>query len=206
MNRPESIDHLMKAAKVDQSRLLQQAICYHRPSNWSFSISWGYSINIYENILPRSLLWRPIETFRPWKHTRPPLYMFNTRWFSNNPCEAPHAFFLDSVDQQYPRGDQIATTYIRRSPRGLPACSLAGNHSADVITKIHVFSPATTRMEVSAFIFYPTRSIYKASNICSYLSCLQLENYCLLFCELFIHQSIRKDQKDYTFTSPIVEY
>ncbi|KAG6682720.1 hypothetical protein I3842_13G156600 [Carya illinoinensis] len=133
MNCSESINHFMKAAKVDQSRLLQQTICYHRPSNWSFSMSWGYSAYIYQNILPRSSL--------------PPLYMFNTMWPSNNPCEAPHAFFLDSIEY-YTQQNQIVTTYIRRSVHGLPACSFTGNHSADAITKIQVFSPATTPMEI----------------------------------------------------------
>ncbi|XP_059431237.1 uncharacterized protein LOC132164703 [Corylus avellana] len=147
MNRSEAINHLMKAAKADQSRLLQQTICYHRPTNWSFSISWGYSTYIYENIIPRSILWRPLETFRPWaRNARPPLYMFNTRWLSNNGCEAPHVFFLDSIGRS-DEGDQIVTTYIRKSARGLPPCSFTGNHSADPITKIQVFSPATTRME-----------------------------------------------------------
>ncbi|XP_021278536.1 uncharacterized protein LOC110412330 [Herrania umbratica] len=45
-NRTESMDHLMEAAKVDQSRLAQQTICYHRPKNWSFSVSWGYSAHL----------------------------------------------------------------------------------------------------------------------------------------------------------------
>nr|XP_023906602.1 uncharacterized protein LOC112018321 [Quercus suber] len=146
MDRSESINRLMKAAKIDQSRLLQQTICYHRQSNWSLSISWGYSAYIYENIIPRSILWRPLETFRPWKrNSRPPLYMFNTRWPSNNPCEAPHVLFFDSIE--HIEGDQIVTTYVRAWPRGLPTCSFAGNHSADPISKIKVFSPASTRLE-----------------------------------------------------------
>ncbi|XP_065619787.1 uncharacterized protein LOC112018319 [Quercus suber] len=146
MDRSESINHLMKAAKIDQSRLLQQTICYHRQNNWSLSISWGYSTYIYENIIPRSILWRPLETFRPWvADWTPPLYMFNTRWPSDNPCEAPHLFFFDSIE--HIEGDQIVTTYIRARPRGLPTCSFAGNHSADPITKIKVFSPASTRLE-----------------------------------------------------------
>ena len=152
MGRSESINHLMKAAKIDQSRLLQQTICYHRQSNWSLSISWGYSAYIYENIIPRSILRRPLETFRPWmRNSRPPLYMFNTRWPSNNPCEAPHLLFFDSIE--HIEGDQIVTSYVRAWPRGLSICSFAGNHSADPITKIKVFSPASTRLEVSVLSF-----------------------------------------------------
>ncbi|KAK3026349.1 hypothetical protein RJ639_042646 [Escallonia herrerae] len=48
MNRAESAFHLRKAADVDQSRLLQQTICYHKQSNWSFLVSWGYSAHVYE--------------------------------------------------------------------------------------------------------------------------------------------------------------
>jgi hypothetical protein len=149
MNRSEAINHLMKAAKVDQSRLLQQTICYHRPTNWSFSVSWGYSAYIYENIIPRSILCRPFETFTKWRGKAEPLFMFHSRPLSSDPCQAPHVFFFDSIE--HTQGDeQFVTTYIRKSPRGLPNCSSTGNHSADAITKIQVLSPATTRLEVSA--------------------------------------------------------
>ena len=149
MNRSEAINHLMKVAKADQSRLLQQTICYHRPTNWSFSVSWGYSAYIYENIIPRSILCRPLETFKKWRGKLEPLFMFHSRPLSSDPCQAPHVFFFDSIELT--QGDeQFVTTYIRKFPRGLPNCSFTGNHSADAITKIQVVSPATTRLEVSA--------------------------------------------------------
>ncbi|XP_062012258.1 uncharacterized protein LOC133728845 [Rosa rugosa] len=148
MNRSESVNHLMKAARVDRSRLLQQTICYHRPSNWSFSISWGYSAHIYENVIPRSTLQRPLETFRPYKkNVRPPFFMFNTRWPSNDPCKAPHVFYFDSIDQRV-EGNKTVTTYSRVAPRGLLPCSSSGNHSADFITKIKVYSSPEIRLEV----------------------------------------------------------
>ncbi|KAF5937226.1 hypothetical protein HYC85_024732 [Camellia sinensis] len=86
MNCFRSANHLVKATKTDQSRMLQQTICYQKKTNWSFSISWGYSAHIYENVLPRSILKRPLETFRPWLKEMPALYMFNTQW--------PPYFFL----------------------------------------------------------------------------------------------------------------
>ncbi|GAV80000.1 DUF604 domain-containing protein [Cephalotus follicularis] len=148
MNRTESVNRLMKAAKTDQSRLLQQTICYHRETNWSFSISWGYSAHIYENIIPRSVLKRPIETFRPWQKTRPPIFMFNTRWPFGDPCQAPHVFFFDSLIDHVVEGNQaVVAAYNRTSPRNLTSCSSSGNHSADSISNIQVFSPATTRKE-----------------------------------------------------------
>ncbi|KAF3452513.1 hypothetical protein FNV43_RR02946 [Rhamnella rubrinervis] len=155
MNRSESINHLMKAAKVDHSRILQQTICYHRLSSWSVSITWGYSVHVYENIFPASFLKKPLETFGPWNNReRPPLYMFNTRpWPFNNPCETPHVFYFDSITETSNTSiegnnyQQILTTYARASPRGLPACSSNGNLSADSVTKIHVFSSPTKRLE-----------------------------------------------------------
>ncbi|XWS28315.1 hypothetical protein CRYUN_Cryun25bG0057700 [Craigia yunnanensis] len=145
-NRSESIQHLMKAAKIDQSCLLQQTICHHRPTNWSFSVSWGYSAHIYENIIPRSVLRKPLETFGPWNNkARPPLYMFNSRWPSTDPCEAPHVFFMDSIKKM--ENNVVLTTYNRTSPRNLQPCSSSGNHSAESITKIQVFLQATARKE-----------------------------------------------------------
>ncbi|CAK9164699.1 unnamed protein product [Ilex paraguariensis] len=147
MNRHESIKHLMEAAKIDHSRLLQQAICYHKQNNWSFSTAWGYSSHIYEQIIPPSLLKRPLETFRPWiENTRRPHFMFNPRLLLNDPCKAPHVFFFESLVET--AGNQLVTSYIRASQRDFPACSSGGNHSADRISKIQVFSPKTKPSEI----------------------------------------------------------
>ncbi|KAL6966535.1 hypothetical protein U1Q18_032314 [Sarracenia purpurea var. burkii] len=143
MNRRQSVNHLMKAARTDQSRLLQQTICYHRDTNWSFSVSWGYSVHIYENIYPKSILQKPIETFRPWVLTAvSPLFVFNTRVRTGDPCKTPHVFFFKSV-KSAADGNQVLTTYGRAGPRRLPACLLSGNHSANRISRIRVFSSAT---------------------------------------------------------------
>lgn len=139
MNRPESVAHLMKAAKVDQSRLLQQSVCYFKRSNWTFSVSWGYSVQIYEDIIPPSILHKPIATFIPWKKGANPPYMFNARPPSTNPCEAPHALFFGGVEEA--RANHFVTSYTQRSQRGLGTCSSSGNHSAEFISKIYVLSP-----------------------------------------------------------------
>ncbi|KAJ4724298.1 Protein of unknown function (DUF604) [Melia azedarach] len=141
-SRSESINHLMTAAKSDESRLLQQTICYHRQSNWSFSLSWGYSAHIYESIFPRSFLRKPLQTFRPWGRAG---FMFNTRQLNKNPCEAPHVFFLETVERF--KEEQVVTNYTRGRPRNMPVCSENGNHSADLISKIRVFSPGKGRKE-----------------------------------------------------------
>ncbi|XVF47364.1 hypothetical protein PTKIN_Ptkin03bG0103000 [Pterospermum kingtungense] len=144
--RIQSINHLMEAAKVDQSRLVQQTIGYHWKSNWSVSISWGYSAQIYESIIPRSVLRKPLETFAPWKNGPPPVYMFNTRLPTSDPCLAPHIFFMESVKKIRADG-LVLSTYRRKAPRRLLPCFFAGNHSADHVITIRVFSNATIRKE-----------------------------------------------------------
>ncbi|KAL2488956.1 hypothetical protein Fot_42248 [Forsythia ovata] len=139
MNQNESLNHLMEAAKTDESRLLQQSICYHKPKNWSFSISWGYTVQLYEAIFPPSILQRPLQTFTPWSKSVWPLFVFNTRIPSKNPCEAPRVFFFDSVENR--SGDHFITSYSRRKPPSFPPCLSTGNHSADNVSKIYVLSP-----------------------------------------------------------------
>ncbi|KAL3529921.1 hypothetical protein ACH5RR_009243 [Cinchona calisaya] len=150
MNRSQSTRHLMKPANVDQSRLLQQTICYNRKHSWSISISWGYSVHIYEKIMPRSWLQLPIETFAPWAppNPDPPHYMFNTRLPNNDPCDAPHLFFFESIERM--SEGSIITIYNRSSQRELPPCLVDenGNHSADFVSAVHVYSPGIKRIEI----------------------------------------------------------
>ncbi|XP_074364865.1 uncharacterized protein LOC141705896 [Apium graveolens] len=138
MDRIQSVNHLMKAAKVDESRILQQTICHQKHKNWTFSISWGYSVHIYEAIIPPSILQAPLETFSRWRRKAWPFYMFKTRPVINDSCAAPHVFFFHSIERTI--GNHHVTIYIRSSARRLPACSSSGNHSADHISKIRVLA------------------------------------------------------------------
>ncbi|CAA2988069.1 uncharacterized protein LOC111393000, partial [Olea europaea subsp. europaea] len=141
MNRFESVNHLMKAARVDQSRLLQQSVCYYKQNNWTFSVSWGYSVQIYHEIFAPSVLYRPLETFVPWKKGATPPYMFNTRVPRSDPCEVPHFLFFASVDETK-MNNQIVTTYVAKSPpRSLPPSVSSSTCSTYNITKIRVLSP-----------------------------------------------------------------
>ncbi|KAM3202515.1 hypothetical protein P3L10_030139 [Capsicum annuum] len=147
MDRAQSAYHLQNAAKFDQSRMLQQTICFKRANNWTFSVSWGYSAHIYENIMPRSLIKNPIETFKPWGNiTFPPHYLFDTRNFSWDPCEAPHMYFLQSIVKT--RRNKILTKYTRAWPRGIGVCLHAEKYPAEYVNEIHVYSPATKRIQI----------------------------------------------------------
>nr|DAD26512.1 TPA_asm: hypothetical protein HUJ06_027980 [Nelumbo nucifera] len=98
----------------------------------------------------------PIETFKPFSSWARPAFVFNTRPPSRHPCEAPHVFFFQSVVPA--SATEFLTTYTRRSPRWLPPCSSNGNHSADRISEVRVFSSAKrldwigTRRECCDFV------------------------------------------------------
>nr|POE95426.1 hypothetical protein CFP56_62211 [Quercus suber] len=76
MNRYQSLNHLMEAAKADQ----------------------------------------PLKTFVQWKKSARPPYIFNTQFPSNDPCEAPHVFYFETVEKLI-TGNQIVTSYVRKSPQ-----------------------------------------------------------------------------------------
>ncbi|XP_048504191.1 uncharacterized protein LOC104900444 [Beta vulgaris subsp. vulgaris] len=150
MSRSEALNHLMKAATEDQPRLLQQTICYDNTKNLSFSVAWGYTAQIYEKIIPPSVLKKPLETFSAWSFRAPKQpFMFNTRWLSKNPCDMPHVFFFQSVER-ITENNEIITNYTRRTTRNMLHCSSSsssnGNFSSsltDDIATIIVVSPAT---------------------------------------------------------------
>ncbi|CAN4104702.1 unnamed protein product [Withania somnifera] len=146
MDRIQSTKHLMKAAKYDQSRMLQQTVCHHRPTNWTFSVSWGYSVHIYERIVPRSHLIKPIETFSAWvaKPKNPPYYMLNTR----SSCETPNLYFLKSIGETWTK-KEIMATYSRSAVRQLSSCPTDGNFPANYVDKIQVYSSRTKRTEMN---------------------------------------------------------
>lgn len=132
-NRTESLNLLMQAAAVDESRLLQQSTCYLKKYNWTLSAAWGYSVELYETILPPSHLYRPRETFAQWMKGASPPYMFNARPLSVDPCDTPRRYFLAP-------GPGRVTAYRRASPRGLPGCR--GGRSADNVTVIRIVAPS----------------------------------------------------------------
>ncbi|CAN1755484.1 hypothetical protein LINPERHAP1_LOCUS5741 [Linum perenne] len=141
-DRFNALRHLTRPANLDPSRILQQTICHHRPTTFTFSVSWGYSVHVYETIFPRSLLRKPLETFKPW-FTEQPGYIMNTRWMLNDPCDTPHVFFFESLEHD-------TTSYVRGSARGLPTCGNMGSYSGDQISLVRVKSSATARKKVSA--------------------------------------------------------
>lgn len=115
MNRTASLRHLMKAAKADPDRLLQQSICYDRRRNWTVSVSWGYCVQIMDKIeLPR-ILESPLQTFLTWGNSaRKSSFLFNARTVARNPCERPTVVFLQDIIQSN-LTRLVGTTYTKRA-------------------------------------------------------------------------------------------
>ena len=96
----QALEHLFKAANIDQARMLQKTICYDRSKSFTLSLSWGYAAQIFEgNQLVPDLL--PVQrTFGPWKRGRnasSSRYTFNTKEYPRDPCKRPVTFFLENA-------------------------------------------------------------------------------------------------------------
>ncbi|ERN08018.1 uncharacterized protein LOC18436258 [Amborella trichopoda] len=139
MTRIQALKVLLKASKANPPQLLQQSICYHKEHNWSISVSWGYSVQIYQKIYPPGFLTIPLQTFKPWRKSGVLSFMFNTRPLSTDPCEKPTVFFFDSVKPVSPFVNLIETVYVGREDRSISACNL--NQSLpNIVDEVRIFS------------------------------------------------------------------
>ncbi|KAI3871765.1 hypothetical protein MKX03_011189 [Papaver bracteatum] len=83
MTQLDSVKMLMdNAYKMDAGRTLEQSVCYDSERDWSISVSWGYTIQI----------------FGTWSTRSENLFTFNVRPVnSDDPCEGPFIFFLENL-------------------------------------------------------------------------------------------------------------
>ncbi|KAL0915120.1 hypothetical protein M5K25_015519 [Dendrobium thyrsiflorum] len=89
----DALRTLFNAARTDPARTLQQSICYltGRSSpvlNWSVSVSWGYTIQLYPWIVEPNQLEVPFRTFKTWRSFRKGPFGFNTRELAPQTCPA----------------------------------------------------------------------------------------------------------------------
>ncbi|XP_061371885.1 uncharacterized protein LOC133314421 [Gastrolobium bilobum] len=102
--RVDSVKKLVSAYKTDPGRTLQQSICYDLRRNWSVSVSWGYSVELYSTLVMANELETPFRTFKTWRSWSNDPFTFNTRPMSPDPCVRPLVFFLDRVENVGERG------------------------------------------------------------------------------------------------------
>ncbi|KAK8948332.1 hypothetical protein KSP40_PGU012772 [Platanthera guangdongensis] len=90
-----------------------QTVCYDRNNFRTVSVSWGFSVQVFEGNRLLTDLLASQKTFRPWKRGRNStsgIYMFNTREFPRDPCKRPAIFFLERL---FPFMNRIVSIYGR---------------------------------------------------------------------------------------------
>ena len=97
MDRVDSVRKLVTAYKTDPGRTLQQSFCYDLRRNWSVSVAWGYSVELYPSLHTSRELETAFRTFKTWRSLSNDPFTFNTRPVSSDPCEKPLVYFLDRV-------------------------------------------------------------------------------------------------------------
>eukprot|EP01018_Ginkgo_biloba_P034203 Gb_39622 [translate_table: standard] len=140
MTRVDALQHLMEPARIDPGRVLQQSICYDKRRNWTISISWGYSVQIYDTIQLPNLLQYPLQTFATWTYSNMYPFMFNTRPFPENPCKGPAILFMDNVKYNSSQV-QVVSNYARQDTYLSPQkCHVRKDYSLNKVHCIRVLS------------------------------------------------------------------
>ncbi|ERN12051.1 hypothetical protein AMTRI_Chr02g216390 [Amborella trichopoda] len=129
MTRIQALERLYKAIGFDPSRVLQRTVCYDKSKAWTISVSWGYSVQVFDGIVLFPDLLPLQRTFMPWRRGRTngsAPYMFNTQEFPRDPCKRPATFFLDKVNtysdkiiSKYSRHMMVNCNFRRNSARNL---------------------------------------------------------------------------------------
>lgn len=107
----DGLHHLTKAMRTEPSSFLQHFICYDRNKRLTFSISSGYVVQVYPNVLLPRDLERPEITFKAWnKKDGGGEFDFDTRAAIKSACNKPFLFFLDKI---YLEGSNVVSVYKR---------------------------------------------------------------------------------------------
>ncbi|OIS96315.1 PREDICTED: uncharacterized protein LOC109236251 [Nicotiana attenuata] len=110
MSRIESVKKVIEAYKKDPSRTMQQSLCYDLKRNWSLSVSWGYSVQLYPWVMNARELGMPVRTFKTIRRMEGP-FTFSTRPDYVDPCKRPIEYYLDQVTDI--RNGETLTSYNR---------------------------------------------------------------------------------------------
>ncbi len=130
MTRVQAVRHLLKAASVDQAAMLQQTICYGQRQRWSFSISLGYAVQVYQGFISPWELQRVPRTFLSWHGNKARSHFpFNIQEISVDSCKQPTIFYMSSVHQLQHKttargGGSIETVYKKEDQpeRNMTGC------------------------------------------------------------------------------------
>lgn len=136
MTQIEALKALKIAHNLDPGRTLQQTFCYESSHNWSISISWGYSVQLYPWLLTPIQMEKSFQTFQTWKF-QPECdgpFTFNTRPVQSDPCQMPVLFFFDPVGGS----NRSVTNYKRQLDVWEKECSRDEFKVAEKVESFHV--------------------------------------------------------------------
>ena len=111
MSRLDSARKLVQVYKMDPGRTLQRSFCYDLHRNWSVSVSWGYSVELYPFLVTAKQLETGFRTFQTWRSWSDAPFTFNTQPIKADPCGRPLVFFLEQVENM--DWGQTRSTYVR---------------------------------------------------------------------------------------------
>ncbi|KAJ7950271.1 Transferring glycosyl group transferase [Quillaja saponaria] len=144
LSRIDSIRKLYSAYLMDPGRTLQQSFCYDLRRNWSVSVSWGFTVQLYPDLVTAKQLDTALRTFQSWRTWSDEAFTFNTRKVSSDPCKRPLVYFMDRVERI--GGNGLTRTTYKRYVEGLEMeCDRAD----------YVPALAVQAFNVSAFNFAP---------------------------------------------------
>lgn len=107
----DSLKLFTKAMTLDPMSFLQRSICYDRAHHLSFSVSLGYVIQVFPNVVPPRVLDRSEMTYSAWNKIRHRNeFDLDTRDPHRSVCKRPVLFFLKDVSKQ---GNTILGSYAR---------------------------------------------------------------------------------------------
>ncbi|KAK3037423.1 hypothetical protein RJ639_031917 [Escallonia herrerae] len=124
LSRIEALKKLVQAYSLDTGRALQHSFCYDLSRNWSVSVSWGFTVQLYPSLMTAKVLETPYQTFVTWRSWSREPFAFNTRTMSPDPCERPAMFFLERVQET--ETGQTLSTYKRSMAETGKQCDKQG--------------------------------------------------------------------------------
>ncbi|KAJ7566420.1 hypothetical protein O6H91_02G102300 [Diphasiastrum complanatum] len=140
MSSHDGLRLLTKAMRTEPGSFLQQSICYDRKQRLSFSISTGFVVQVFPEILYPGVLERAEITFTAWNRGNDPgEFELDTRR-PRSICKQPFLFYLDEI-KRVEEGSSILSIYSRDliTEERKKYC-LSQSFSPTKVKKIHVHS------------------------------------------------------------------
>ncbi|EFJ33751.1 glycosyltransferase-like protein [Selaginella moellendorffii] len=120
----QSINRLFSAARIDPAGIFQQSICYDRHRNFSIQVSWGYLVQVSQELISPRILELPLRTFVGWYGERSELsFPFKTRALPVDLCQRPVRFYMESVKSSSNGSGISVSNYVKSEAPAAAACS-----------------------------------------------------------------------------------